>query len=115
MVVCFVEEFDASRVGKPLETVQDIHPVLFKLIDDGTRDGIGNPEISPVPPDQIQHDPVGGEITFFGDFMEDLTVFFFVLVIMVMIDIEKSIVPQSTGLMDLEIKTDTWHIHHLLD
>jgi hypothetical protein len=115
MVVCFIDEFYASRVGKSLETVQNIHSVIFKLIDEGTRYGIGNPEISPVPPDQIQHDPVGGEITFFGDFMEDQSVFIFIFVIMVMIDIEKSIVPQSTGLMDLEIKTDTRHILHLLD
>jgi hypothetical protein len=115
MVVCFVEEFDASRIGKSFEAVQDIHPVLFKLINDGARDGIGNPEISPVPLDQIQHDPVGREIAFFGDLVEDRAVFFFVLVVMVMVDVEKRIVPQSTGLMDLEVKTDAWHIDHPQD
>jgi hypothetical protein len=115
MVVRFVEELDISRIRKPLETVEDIRPVLLKLIDDSARDGIGNMEISPVTPDQIQHDPVGGEITFFGDFMDDLSVFLLVLIMMVMIDIEKSIVPQSTRLMDLEIKTDTRHIDHLTE
>jgi hypothetical protein len=115
MVVRFIEEFDTSRIGKAFETVQDIHAVLFELINNGAAYRVGNPEVALVPPDQIQHDPVGGEVAFFSNLMENGAVFFFILISMAMMDVKKSIMPQSTRLMNLKVKTDTWHIHFLQD
>jgi len=53
--------------------------------------------------DEIQHNPVGGEITLFGNFIENITVFIFIFVNVVLIDIKKGIVLQPARLMDLEI------------
>jgi len=104
------EEFNTSRLGETFEAIQDIHPIFFKLIENHTAHGKGDPELTLIFFYQIEHHRICREVTFFRHLIEDLAVFLTVFVGMVTTNVKEGIVPQAIWLMNLKVKTNTGHL-----
>jgi hypothetical protein len=109
MVICLTNELHTSCIGEPHETVQNIGAMVFKLFKENASDRKCDPEFSLMSCNDIEDHFVGRKITFFGQRIQYGEISFPVLVNMVVINIEKGIVPQPLRLMDMEVKTNACH------
>ncbi len=103
----FGEEFDLAGLGEGVESVDDFGGMEFELFHRGAGDGEGEAKLSIKFLDQLEQDPIHGEITAFGDGFDEAGVESAVEVRG--IAVEDGIFPQSEGLVDLEIKTNRRH------
>ena len=89
MIIGFCQEFHATGICKVAKRLQYIRPVHFKLFNNGTAEGITDPEFSFMLFDQLQHGLVGFQVAFFRDLMEDADILFIILVKMILPYIKK--------------------------
>ena len=66
MVIGLGQKLDTARIVELMKTIEHFRGILLELIQHHTRQGIGDAEVAFVPPDQIQHQPIGRQVAFVG-------------------------------------------------
>ncbi len=100
------QEFHAAGVGERLETVDHLRGIAFELLDGDARDGEGHLEGAVVPQDEIVQQPVGRQIAAFRHPAHDGPVGEIVEIMVVVADVKEAELPQTVGLVDLEVETN---------
>jgi hypothetical protein len=108
VIVGLGEEFDAAGGVELMKCVHHFGDILLKLLEGDAGEGVGDAEAAFVHFDGVEERAVGGQIAFMGDFPAYFGVF--VVVEVVAVGVKDAVAAESEGLVDLEVKTDGWHL-----
>ena len=106
MVVGLGKELHATCRSKFLETVEHLRTVAVKLLESGSGDGECHLECSLLLFNLLEKKLIHRKIAFLGYPAEDGTVGEIVVVVRVLTYVEKPVLSQTVGLMDLKIQTN---------
>ena len=108
------QELDAAGSGQFLHRVDELGYILFQLLQRGAADGEGHFELLAVFLDHVEQHLVGGQIRPLCDARDDVIVGKVIIVVVVVADVEETVMFQAERLMNLEIKTNRFHIFWFL-
>jgi hypothetical protein len=80
--------------------------MVFKLLQAGSGNRVGDLEFSFVPVNQLQHLPVRLDITLLTDLIEDQFILFVIFIEVIFSNVEEGISFQAKRLMHLEVEAD---------
>jgi len=103
VVVGLGEKLDLAGPGQGVEGAQHLRTELLELFQQHPRQAEGDLEAAVPPADQVQEEPVRGQVTLVGDLAADGGVL--VVVEVVGTAVKNRIVAESLRLVDLEVHT----------
>jgi len=103
------QKLHAARVGKPPKALQERLPPLFKLFKKHARDGAGNPEPTPVAPDEPEQASIDRQVALPRPALQDAEAFLPVEIIPRVPDVEEAVLLQPKRQMGMEAQNNRRH------
>ena len=110
MGIGLAQELYTSRLGQFFHRVDELRHVLLQLLQGGAADGECHLELLAVFTNHVEQHLVGGQIGPLGDARDDVIIGKVIIIVVVVADIKEAVVLQTERLMNLEIKTNRFHI-----
>lgn len=105
VAIGFIQKFHTAGAPQRLEAFQHFGGVFFKLVQSRAGQGEADLELALVFADEVEQHVVHGQIALARHLEQNIAVGVFVLVKGVRADVEKGVVTQPVGLMDLKNKS----------
>ena len=106
MVIGFGKQLHAARFHQFPEALDDLGRVALELVERGAGNGEAHLEAALVATDQLEQKSIHGQVALAGHLEEDAAVGVLILVKGIPPDVEKGVMPQTVGLMDLKVKAN---------
>ena len=110
MGIGLTQELDAAGLSQFLHRVDELGYILFQLFQCRTADREGHFELLAVLTNHVKEHLVSRQIRPLGDARDDVVVGEVIVIVVIVADIKETVVFQTERLMNLEIKTNRFHI-----